>query len=162
MKYFFDTEFEDHEGWPTTLISIGVVDEMGNTYYAENKDWNPVTSTKWLRENVAPHLVGGTAAKSIAQIVEDLKRMTYHDPEVQFWAYYGAYDWVFMCAMFGGFFRLPPNWRKVVFELDQWMATWGIPRDRWPKQQSGEHHALNDALWNQEVYQWARTQFHEA
>lgn len=53
MKFFIDTEFKEK---PNTidLISIGIVCENGNEYYALNKDFNlsVVWKDEWLRENV--------------------------------------------------------------------------------------------------------------
>jgi hypothetical protein len=157
VRYFFDTEFEvANNGRPTALISIGVVSEEGKAYYAENENWDSRGANDFVKEHVVPNLWGGTALKPLSRIRHDLMMFTQNDDEAQFWGYYAAYDWVFMCMLFGGFFELPSNWRKVVYELDQWMAMWGIPRDRWPEQQGTEHHALNDAAWNQEVFLWSK------
>ena len=53
MRYFIDTEFKEK---PNTidLISIGIVAENGEEYYALNKDFNlkEVWKDEWLRENV--------------------------------------------------------------------------------------------------------------
>lgn len=53
MKYFIDTEFKEK---PHTidLISIGIVDEDNNEYYAISKDFNlkEVWNDDWLRKNV--------------------------------------------------------------------------------------------------------------
>lgn len=62
MKYFIDTEFHEHfcRGWfrrptPTIdLISIGIVDEDGRSFYAISKEFDVKAAweDKWLRENV--------------------------------------------------------------------------------------------------------------
>jgi len=53
MKYFIDTEFKEK---PNTIdfISIGIVTENGDEYYAISKDFNlkEVWKDDWLRENV--------------------------------------------------------------------------------------------------------------
>ena len=55
MKIFFDTEFTGlHKN--TTLISIGLVDENGRTFYAEFTDYDECQCDKWIRENVIKHL----------------------------------------------------------------------------------------------------------
>lgn len=55
MKVFFDTEFTGlHK--ETTLISIGLVDENGRTFYAEFSDYYEVQCDKWIYENVIKNL----------------------------------------------------------------------------------------------------------
>lgn len=155
MRYFFDTEFHQAmNGRPNSLISIGVVREDGASYYAENEAWDRNTADPWLREHVIPHLKGGSDAKPPSLIRYELMMFTQTDERCEFWAYYGAYDWVFMCMLFGGFSELPPNWEKNFYELKQYAEFFGTPRGRWPKQEGAEHNALNDAIWNREVFLW--------
>lgn len=55
MKIFFDTEFTGlHKD--TTLISIGLIDENGRTFYGEFSDYNESQCDNWIRENVIKHL----------------------------------------------------------------------------------------------------------
>jgi len=55
MKIFFDTEFTGlHKN--TTLISIGLVDENGRTFYAEFSDYDESQCDDWIHENVIKHL----------------------------------------------------------------------------------------------------------
>ena len=55
MKIFFDTEFTGlHKD--TTLISIGLIDEKGRTFYAEFSDYDEAQINDWLRENVIKNL----------------------------------------------------------------------------------------------------------
>ena len=55
MKIFFDTEFTGlHKN--TTLISIGLVDENGRTFYAEFSNYDESQCDKWIHENVIKHL----------------------------------------------------------------------------------------------------------
>ena len=55
MKIFFDTEFTGlHKN--TTLISIGLVDENGRTFYAEFLDYNESVCDEWIKNNVIQHL----------------------------------------------------------------------------------------------------------
>lgn len=159
MKYFFDTEFSmDEKGKPDKLISIGVVNEIGEAYYAESATWHPSMGNDWLRANVAPGLKGGQFAKSPLQISQDLIYFTSGDEEVEFWAFYGAYDWVFMCMLFDGMMSLPSNWVRHFYELKQYSESLGIDRSLWPAQsEEGMHNALVDAQWNLEVYNWIRS-----
>ena len=59
MKIFFDTEFTGlHKD--TTLISIGLVDENGKTFYAEFSDYDESQCDNWIHENVIKHLKWST------------------------------------------------------------------------------------------------------
>lgn len=55
---FFDTEFTGlHKD--TTLISIGIVDEDNNTFYAEFTDYNKSQVNDWIKTNVISKLQYG-------------------------------------------------------------------------------------------------------
>lgn len=55
MKIFFDTEFTGlHKN--TTLISIGLVDENGRTFYAEFLGYDNNQVNDWIKENVINNL----------------------------------------------------------------------------------------------------------
>ena len=56
MKIFFDTEFTGlHKN--TTLISIGLVDENGRSFYAEFTAYNKSQVDDWIQENVINNLM---------------------------------------------------------------------------------------------------------
>jgi hypothetical protein len=55
-KLFLDTEFTGlHQN--TTLISIGLIADTGDTFYAELTDYDPDQIDDWLQENVLNNLV---------------------------------------------------------------------------------------------------------
>ena len=55
MKLFFDTEFTGlHQH--TTLISLGIVSEHGDKFYAEFIDYDKNQVNEWIRENVINNL----------------------------------------------------------------------------------------------------------
>lgn len=55
MKIFFDTEFTGlHMG--TTLISIGLVDENGRSFYGEFLGYDQQQVDNWIQENVINNL----------------------------------------------------------------------------------------------------------
>ena len=55
IKIFFDTEFTGlHQ--ETTLISIGIVAETGETFYAEFTDFDESQVDEWIGENVISNL----------------------------------------------------------------------------------------------------------
>ena len=56
MKIFFDTEFTGlHKD--TTLISIGLIAEDGNTFYAELTDYDKTQVDDWIQQNVVDNLI---------------------------------------------------------------------------------------------------------
>ena len=55
MKYFLDTEFiESAVG--IELISIGIISEKGDTYYAESTSFDQRNADKWVEDNVLSKL----------------------------------------------------------------------------------------------------------
>ena len=55
MKVWFDTEFTGlHKN--TTLISIGLVNEYNETFYAEFTDYDESQCDDWIKENVLNNL----------------------------------------------------------------------------------------------------------
>jgi hypothetical protein len=55
LNYFLDTEFTGLQN--TTLISIGLIADTGDTFYAELTDYDPDQIDDWLQENVLNNLV---------------------------------------------------------------------------------------------------------
>ena len=56
MNIYFDTEFTGlHKN--TTLISIGLIDENGRTFYAEFTDYDKSQVDDWILVNVIEHLI---------------------------------------------------------------------------------------------------------
>ncbi len=54
-KVFFDTEFTGlHQG--TTLISIGLIADSGETFYAELNDYDSSQVDAWIKKNVIANL----------------------------------------------------------------------------------------------------------
>ena len=83
MKVFFDTEFTGlHKD--TTLISIGLVDENGRTFYAEFSDYDESQCDKWIRDNVIKHLKWSTEGP-----IEDFANIYVND-----WEAYGTKEYV--------------------------------------------------------------------
>jgi hypothetical protein len=66
-----------------------------------------------------------------------------------FYTYYGAYDWVLFCSLFGKLIHLPKGFPKIHTDLKQSMTQFGIGNII-PK--SARHHALCDARWNKSLY----------
>ncbi|AWV18775.1 hypothetical protein A3862_27220 [Methylobacterium sp. XJLW] len=152
MRIWFDTEFLE-DGRNIELISIGLVDEDGRSLYMETKEARDLAdSTPWLRENVLPHLRGGGYTHTRQQIAGYLQIFAGESPE--FWAYYADYDWVALCQIFGTMMGLPKGWPMFCRDLQQAIGLAG--RGKPPEQTSGEHDALEDALWTRDAWTWLR------
>jgi hypothetical protein len=166
LRYFLDTEFME-DGRTIDLISIGVVCEDGREFYAESTEARWSDANEWVQENVLPHLWarqadkveanrwsrdGGTGGyKSRPHIAHDLARwVAQGEGRPEFWAYYADYDWVAVCQLFGTMMDLPEGWPMLCLDLKQEALRLGDPQ--LPEQSSTEHHALADARWNAEVY----------
>lgn len=204
MRYFLDTEFIE-DGKTIDLISIGIVTEDGREYYRQNAECRFGRANEWVKENVLPHLldfnldmlvptyIGRHAWSTREQIAETIKRFVASDPAIEFWTYYGAYDWVALCQLYGKMIDLPqgrltcPQGHRVsplrlnghemplskgvdatclecgivkvesrgkfpMYSMDikQLCVMMGNPE--LPKQESTEHHALADAKWNKQAY----------
>jgi len=54
-KYFMDCEFIE-DGHTIDLISIGIVCEDGREYYAQSVEFDRHAASRWVLENVFPHL----------------------------------------------------------------------------------------------------------
>lgn len=137
MKIWFDTEFIE-DGRTIDLISIGMVREDGATLYRESSDVDLSRADDWVRTNVLPHLQGIGIPR--AEIAKQIIKFAGDAPE--FWAYYADYDWVALCQLYGRMINLPEGWPRFCRDFRQEANGW-----RLPKQESGEHHALSDALW---------------
>lgn len=150
MRFWFDTEFYE-DGRTIELISIGVVDENGRTYYAEAPGADFLANkNEWLAKNVSPHLRG--VAKRREYIARDLIEFMGEKPEI--WAYYADYDWVALCQLFGRMIDLPEGWPRYCRDLKQLCDMVGNPK--LPKQDTAEHDALADAIWTRDAWEWLR------
>lgn len=175
MKYFFDTEFNE-DGKTIDLISIGIVAEDGREYYAISTEFDPRRVNKWVEENVLPFLPPrpeyinfsdpsippslkeqSLQWKSRQQIAWDIAAFVGHDgsSKPEFWAYYADYDWVVFCQLFGTMGDLPHGFPMYCRDIKQECDRLGNPK--LPDQGKGEHHALNDAKWNQLAYNFLST-----
>lgn len=161
MKYFYDTEFHE-DGQTIDLISIGIVCEDGRTYYAisSEADYGRIRENSWLMENVMTSInyeddgniirPVGLSVKTRNQIRDDIVEFVGED-KPEFWAWYADYDHVALCQLFGKMIDLPRNFPMFTRDLRQHWEYWGSPE--LPRQETGEHNALDDAkhnlvMWN--------------
>lgn len=141
MNLYFDTEFTGlHKG--TTLISIGIVAENGNSFYAEFTDYDRAQCDEWINENVIKHLylsengmreecVGEqnqpryykTVAKGNKEfVVRSLSAWLSNFDSVQFVSDVCHYDMVLLIDIFGSAFDLPENVSAVCHDINQDIA----------------------------------------
>jgi hypothetical protein len=170
-RYFYDTEFLEN-GRTIELISIGIVAEDGREYYAVNRDapWKRIKKHDWLMANVVPtlptrhgdariHAGRGPlglldwqhpAFKRPAAIANQVKNFLLADREPELWAYYGAYDHIVLCQLFGTMMNLPEGMPMWTHELMQAWEQAGRPD--MPDQHGSVHNALEDARWNRDLF----------
>lgn len=93
---------------------------------------------KWVIANeVRDFIVGDIADRDEAVSADEL-------PEL--WAYYGAYDHVALCQLWGRMINHPRFMPMWTHDLMQLIET--VPGFEKPKQPADEHNALADARWN--------------
>jgi hypothetical protein len=147
LKYWIDTEFIELP-YTIDLISIGLVAESGQEFYAESNevDWAP--ASQWTLQHVRPQLDGrGMPREEIGYAV---RRFTDGDHAPEFWGYFPAHDWVAFCWLFGGLGELPFHFPQHCLDLRQWAMELGDPE--LPHQAGARHHALADARWTRDVW----------
>lgn len=67
MKVFLDTEFIEKDG-KVDLISIGIVTEYNDKYYAINSDFDRSKASPWVRKNVIDKLEEDISRKPLTTI----------------------------------------------------------------------------------------------
>jgi hypothetical protein len=139
-KIFFDTEFTGlHQN--TTLISIGLVAESGETFYAEFADYDQSQVDEWIDENVISklHLPIGTldmvndsewkgrGPKEF--ILPALRSWLAKFEQIEIWSDCLSYDWVLFCQLFGHAFKIPKNVYYIPFDICTLFKVKGIDPD---------------------------------
>ena len=144
MKIFFDTEFINLKD-SIHLLSIGMIRDDGEVYYAELESTDRKLADKWVKKHVIPYLNG--PLKSRDQIAFDIKQFCGNDPD--FWAFFGSFDMLLLKRIFGGMIDWPANWPEYVNDICKLS-----PDKKIPVQKSVQHHALNDAIWVKDSYEF--------
>jgi hypothetical protein len=163
-KVFFDTEFTGlHQN--TTLISIGLVAESGESFYAELDDYDEKQVNDWIRENVISKLrleqrglmARGNSSEYFGnkkQLAAYLRTWLNQFESIEIWSDCLAYDWVLFCQLFGGAFEVPKNVYYIPFDICTSFKEKGIDpdisREEFTKeifkdQTVNKHNALYDA-----------------
>ncbi len=140
MRYFYDCEF-GVTAPEVSLLSIGVVAEDGRELYAVLNDWDPLEVHPWVRENVVPQLPPASTWESRAAVRARL--LEFLGDDAVLWAWFGAYDHVALCQLWGQMPELPRAVPRITLDVRQLWEHLGRPA--LPRQESGLHDALADA-----------------
>jgi hypothetical protein len=161
---FMDTEFTDFD-YPQ-LISIGLVSENGERYYAEmSNGWSREGCSLFVKEHILPQLTAGEflqercfAGRRLADWLAE------HDGPVRVVTDAPGYDWVLMLDLLAGI--MPENLcpEPLTFYSDSFPEL--VPllqeaRDR-AFANSTAHHALNDAEALREAWEVMTLNLHPA
>lgn len=157
-QVFYDTEFfEQGPDHPIYCISVGMIDNQGNTLYGINLDapWHLISADPWLAKNVLPHLPGNFRAHgwkpdyyhqafvSRAELAAKVRRFVLRLNQPRLNAWYSAHDHVVLTQLLGTMAQLPTGFPMSTHDLlDDWERA-GSPE--LPQQTSVLHHALEDA-----------------
>jgi hypothetical protein len=171
MRYFLDTEFNERgPKYPIELISIALVCEDGQYYYAVSTDFNPRHAGQWVKDNVLLHLperhpepppwgsprVWGESRqwKPNREIAGDILAFVGDDPAPEFWGYYCDYDWVVFCQLFGDMSQKPAGFPYYCRDLQQAIEEedWGVMHSGPKQPDDAPHNALSDARWIRETF----------
>lgn len=138
--------------------------------YAESDECDLSKANDWVKTNVLIHLWSRQIDKkkynewtrdggkggllNRRSIATDIRIFcdteAYGKPE--FWGYYADYDWVVFCQLFGRMIDLPKGFPMYCRDIKQLCDSLGSPK--LPPQSSTEHHALADARWNKEAWEF--------
>ena len=140
MRFFYDAEF-GVTAPEVTLVSVGVVAEDGREFYAVSSEFDPLRVHPWVRDNVLPQLPPVATWKPRSQIRDELLAFLGEEPVL--WAWYGAYDHVALCQLWGPMPALPRALPRFTMDVRQLWEHLGRPP--LPVQSSGLHDALADA-----------------
>jgi len=172
-KLFLDTEFTGlHQN--TTLISLALVAETGEEFYAEFTDYDQSQVDPWIQEHVIDHLfvkdhehtytgrctlvLRGTHSMIADRLSTWLKQPPFKQLEI--WSDCYAYDLVLFNQLFGGALNLPKNVFYIPFDLATVFQVMGIDPDvnreefaELKEDDLPQHNSLRDARVQLACYQ---------
>ena len=165
-KLFFDTEFTGlHQG--TTLISIGIVADSGEKFYAEFNDYAITQVDDWIKNNVIANL-NRPNHKENECIIVDTSVIVYGDTayikqylehwlsqfdKVEIWSDCLSYDWVLFNQIWEHAFNIPANIYYIPFDICTLFKVKGIDPDvsRESFANMTDDSRKHNALWDAEV-----------
>jgi hypothetical protein len=174
MKIFFDTEFTGlHQN--TSLISIGLITEHGETFYAECGDFDHLQVDDWIKKNVISNLKfyrkgcrewcscdtqdfrrNDSKTEAFGHkgfIAERLAGWLSGYDKVEMWSDCLSYDWVLFNQLWGHAFNIPKNVYYIPFDLSTLFKIKGIDPDISREEFAGmtEGAEKHNALWDARV-----------
>ena len=151
MRYFLDTEFDPIPGEAPKLISLGIVREDGEEFYAENLDYDATQATPWVAEHVVPHL--GGQAYSEKKLLTEFFKFFESDPTPKFYCWVGTYDWFILWDLMSKYKKWSPTLGRDFREIKQLYEMFTPDMNIDCLSGGGAvHNALNDARWNMAVF----------
>ena len=176
MKCFFDTEFTGlHKN--TTLISIGIIDENGRSFYAEFTDYAHNQVDEWVQKNVIGNLILTDMTPNTIKFSEGMETKyvkgckkfiakeldfwhqyiypNYKTIQLEMWSDCLAYDWVLFNDIFGTAFDIPKNVYYIPFDICTLFKLKGIDpdinREEFSQLTLTEEAVKHNALWDAKV-----------
>jgi len=178
-KIFFDTEFTGlHQ--TTKLISIGLIAEDGQTFYAESCSFQDgfqhESDEKWADENLLPHLkfygkevnvraynnsmLSCDNPLSVSEVFgeewlikDSLGEWLSRFGKVELWSDCLAYDFVLFNQLWGHAFKIPENVYYIPFDICTMFQLKGIDPDINREEFAGmtDGAEKHNALWDARV-----------
>lgn len=166
LKIFFDLEFTGLHQF-TSCISLGIVDENNNTFYAEFDDFNFNQVDSWLETNVMANLlffsnkevyefskeetyIKGSTETITEGLIKWLNEIREENQVIEIWGDCLAYDWVLLCQLFKGALNIPSYLYYIPFDICTLFKIRGIDpdisREEYAQLKSKKHNSLDDAL----------------
>lgn len=169
-KLFFDTEFTGlHQN--TTLVSLGIVSEKGDLFYAEFTDYDKSQIDDWLQTNVIDKLVLNEEGTNYLDAYYGCQTLVKGDKELikirleewfnneylyrdtdkyEMWSDCLAYDWVLFNQIFGHAFNIPKNVYYIPFDICTLFKIKGIDpdisREEFVKEELEKYTQINSEL----------------
>jgi hypothetical protein len=168
LKTFYDCELvERGRDLPIQLVSIGLIREDGTELYRINPEsLSNVAKHPWLSVSVGPYLPIKASpgvlewdethdeyqhvSMSLDNLIDDVRTFLQATPSLELWAYYGAYDHVALCQLFGSMAELPAGIPMFTHDVQQLIET--RPNVKLPAEPWKIHHAMDDARWTRDAY----------
>lgn len=129
-------------------ISMCLVSELGDRFYAEFCDYDRNLVTDWVKDNVLPALrlsggvqlhrrqagnveMYGDRHRIARDLTEWITKYIHkaHCKNFRVWVDVGAYDWVLFQSLFGGAFNMPSQIHYIPFDLAQKFDSRGLDAD---------------------------------
>jgi len=141
VKLFLDTEFTELSRYGK-LISLAVVSEKNDIFYAELNHISENVCNEWVKENVLPRLLFPNRKTHFSEdnatfFVKDSPVEISHKfsewlsrfGEIEIFGDCPAFDWVLLCDLFGTAFDIPENIFYIPFDVATLLRCTGIDPD---------------------------------